>query len=193
MNKMLAGFGLTVVGLLGLGGPADASAYPPKGVGSVSIDKPVCNYADADSSRLESWSVTVNYSVTAADAWILVVNPHVDDVLVSRDVPIGSGSLTITSDTPGVGGSNPLYGNFDVTLGAGDDVVQAQSVGCPIADVYRPDAKPKSGTSTKPSGSERVLPETGLDATELGVLAAALTASGVTLVWASRRRGPMSF
>lgn len=149
MKNLLAICGLGAALTLGLGSAAQA-AYPPGSPGTISIQNPVCTYVDDDRSELASWSVTIDYTVTAADAYLVVINPVVSDTIMSTDAPIGSGSITVDNNTPGVGGSRPLTGNLIVELGTIDgDVVTATSSGCVVDTPVTPTSPPQLEVTPK--------------------------------------------
>lgn len=144
MNKFLAAIGLGAAAVIGFAGSAQAD-YPPNPPGTIDIHDPVCNYVDGSQSQLESWSVTFDYNVTAVDAYMTVVNPFVDDIIWSLEVPVGSGSLTVDHNTPGAGGISSYSGNFFVSLGVGDQSIEAQSFGCLVGDPTEPTMPPETG------------------------------------------------
>lgn len=141
MKKLLAIAGLGAAATIGFSGPAVA-VYPPNSPGTINIHDPICTYVEGSQDQLASWSVTFDYTVTAPDAYLTVINPNVDDIIWSRDAPIGSGSLTVDNTTPGAGGGSPIVGNVYVTIGAGEQYVSAQSVGCLVGDPTDPTTPP---------------------------------------------------
>lgn len=131
MKKLFTILGLSAAATLALGGAAHA-AYPPDSPGSIAIQDAICNYNDDNPPQLVSWSVTVDYTVTVPFAQLSVLDPSANSIAIDQEVPMGTGSITIDSNTEGVGGVSGS--TFIVELADGIDSVSVRSPGCTQVD-----------------------------------------------------------
>lgn len=198
MKKMLVGLVLAVGALVGFGGSAQASSYPPGDPGTVSFGKPDCNleWIDDTTARLASWSMSIGYKVSEATKLTVAVGSD-QTVVLTQDLPIGSGSIPFGSDTPGVPEGHlafPVYATLSVD---GLDTTTAQTYPClpvtgddgsEIASVGSTASQSgtKAGTRSASSSTQQ-LPSTGLNTTLIALAALALVTNGIALIALARR------
>lgn len=193
MKKWLVALMTGAATLLFASGATNA-AYPPfESAGTVDNLTSDCRLErdEAGQVRVLSRSITIDYSVTAAEAELFVDvydSPEGGPVTVwTKIVPRGTGSLTLSSDNA----------EFDWLVDDGPIRAGLRAIDDPRSETLPisrcPSTLPSGSGSGSTSGSTKIsaaagssLPSTGADSLVLALVALGLLGAGTTLVRLSR-------